>query len=160
MRHKGIVIGMILCLLVCSCTEDRQREPIVKYDRDSVLEMLASVSDTTMVLLEDIDQSGLSPTEKYALVKTAFNLLQRQNVAYALLCEGELNQALKAVEEVRLLTVKTQVELDYSKKRLSSSKPKENSSNRRLLLSTPVGRDGKSLRLGGGEYRGKHMYHP
>jgi len=131
MRHTGIVIGMMLCLLVCGCTEDRHREPIVKYDRDSVQEMLVSVGDTTMVLLEKIDQSGLSPTEKYALIKTAVNLLQHQNAAYALLYEGELNQALKAVEEVRLLTVKTQVELDYSKKRLSSSK--ENSSKRKSV---------------------------
>jgi len=151
MKHTGIVMGMMLCLLVCSCAEDRQREPIVKYDRDSVQEMLVSVGDTTMALLEKIDQSGLSSTEKYALVKTAVNLLQRQNAAYALLCEGELNQALKAVEEVRLLAVKTQVELDYSKKRLSSSK--DNSSNRKSVLPTsnrnhvPVGRDGRPLKL-------------
>ncbi len=115
MKKIASVLLLLPLLTLCGCGGEGQKERYVQIGKESVLEMLESVSDTTKVLLDEIEQSRLNTSAKYELMKMTTALLQQQNVAYAALCAGELSQAMREVEEVRVTTVRIQARLEYEK---------------------------------------------
>ena len=121
MKKIASVLLLLPLLSLCGGGGEGQKERYVQIGKESVLEMLESVSDTTKVLLDEIEQSRLNTSAKYELMKMTTALLQQQNVAYAALCAGELSQAMREVEEVRVTTVKIQARLEYEKDGLGTN---------------------------------------
>lgn len=90
---------MVLILFGC----DRQRSgEVMTIGMDEVTEMLKETGEAIDESLATIEESQLSISDRYQLTAKAAALLRQQNNAYALLCDGELSQAIAEAESLRV----------------------------------------------------------
>ena len=69
---------------------------------DEVTEMLKETGEAIDESLANIEEGQLSISDRYQLTAKAAALLRQQNNAYALLCDGELAQAIAEAESLRV----------------------------------------------------------
>ena len=103
MNKYKLINVFVICEVVLLFGCGRQKSGgNITIGMDDVVATLNETGDMIDETLNNIEQCHLSLADRYQFTAQAASLLQQQNTAYALLCSGELMQAISEADELRV----------------------------------------------------------